>query len=928
MNYGPIQIDQLEDSIIDHPDAETRQELNDTSLDETFQKKLSAKAHEIEMANSGPKNNESNYNDNDMSYQFLVTKSHLSYEYKEIEDIEQAISEWFTYSDLKAVGVAAGVLASSKVFNNDIDKSLQELNQLNQSGLEDDLDCLKNILYFSFGLTNGSDPGDRVATKTAQIENIIHHNEYLISQKAYEPLINMVINFLDKRVKIDKQGGFEKSNLLSRKESGNYFKLLTLIYFMILVSLKEPGKSSIVFKKFLRESCFMEKILSFIVHWKWFPNNSYRTRYLILIFNKLIFFEFGDSEQIRQCDNYLNAKHNITKNKADIEDKTRLTCSPLDYFAFREDLLDKFPLFDANVGGQSRNSNSDGNSNDVHAFSSTSNQEELKSIEKQQQQFMSINAFSNSLASTLEIPRTNKSHSVLSQLPTQPVHLATPIPSPKLAASDYMTGGEKIRKSYQVNQSMPFIYPVDPNSKYSVPVAMIEADKILQNAVYESYSLKMLWKERDKFMQQERGYESAYGKDDNFDLEQSAVKPELKANTDANADTDANTDANSDHYEVDSKNVASLQRVEQFYASSLSKLHTFVKVLIEIIKSNRIETNLNFYELELNPSTSYMINSPVSQSNDNARSKIEMVLMSQLEVLSVKETTCKAVTDILLNLLSWLKRSHILKSYYFSSLLFDQQFFSIALDYIGGSFNNPNNQSTAPPKSDELIEYEVLINQNRLLNPQIKLPTMNFFNHCLGLRNKSYDYQFINKTFISELPKEIDENNINHVQIRNYNANFAHILSNLLRILNKVVIKNQSQRIFALNDLKPSELFKMILINYDTPAFSKPILKIMKKLVPYQGRKWKNVNMDLISSIYMNCKLSMKDSWLSGRDLESDFNTSYDQEVALRALLQFYNIRRYPSEMEKIGYKLNNDAENFDISDIPALNLESIDLSS
>ena len=62
--------------------------------------------------------------------------------------------------------------------------------------------------------------------------------------------------------------------------------------------------------------------------------------------------------------------------------------------------------------------------------------------------------------------------------------------------------------------------------------------------------------------------------------------------------------------------------------------------------------------------------------------------------------------------------------------------------------------------------------------------------------------------------------------------------------------------------------------------------------------------MELISQIYLHCKLNLRDSWLSGKDLENDFNNSFGQEIALRGLLQFYCLRRYPLQMEKMGYEL------------------------
>ena len=66
-----ILIDQLEDQIIDHPDASTKEELNE-SLDETFQKKLNARASQIRSTNNEPRNQtkETNQDSSSVNYQF------------------------------------------------------------------------------------------------------------------------------------------------------------------------------------------------------------------------------------------------------------------------------------------------------------------------------------------------------------------------------------------------------------------------------------------------------------------------------------------------------------------------------------------------------------------------------------------------------------------------------------------------------------------------------------------------------------------------------------------------------------------------------------------------------------------------------------------------------------------------------------------
>ena len=881
MNDGLIQIDQLEDQIIDHPDERTRKELHDTSLDETFQKKLSARAKEFESSsNASPgdefgEDYENSSHDVSMNYQFLITKLHLDYQYKEYGDLSQEISEWFTFHDLKFIGSLDGLLNSFEQ-NSDVEELATKLLG---SSIDDNLSYLKSLLYFSFG---------EYATKSTvdeQVKQITVNNLRLLELETYKPLVNMLLSFFERRMEIDTSD--TSGSAVSKSVEVTYFRMLTLLYFLVLTALFNPQQLK-AFKKFLLESSLLESIVRFIEHWKWHHNNSYRVRYLVLLLNKLLLLELGNKDQMVSCDAFLKKLHHIKTFDESKDGKPVLTCSPLDYFAFRQDLLDKYPLYE--LGG-------------VKDLKETTAPD--PSIEEKYKKFMAVNAYSNSLSNSIEIPKTNKSHTVLSQLPAQPVHIATPLPSPKLMSSDFMSGGEKIRKSYQVNQSMPFIYPNESlnDSGTNVPYAMVEADKILKHSIYESYSIKRLWSEREKFMKQERGYADAYDDKDEFDYSFDDLRKE---------------------YPEKLSEIDSLERVERFYSKTFFRLHSIIDVFVEIIKNNRVDKNLSLYEYELNPETSFMVKSKTPHDNDEAIVKVEQLLLLQLEVLSVKEIMTKNAVGIISRLLQWFKLSHVLKYYYLSSILFDQQFVTISLDFISNSFNNQNNQSLSHQlggKKDELLEYEMLINQNKLMNPQIKLPKLDFFHNCLQLDTKSIEYKFINKLFILELPKQLDSKKISHVYIQNFNRNFATILSDMLEINNKILIKNQSQRMFTMNDVKPSELFKMILINYDNDAISQPILKILKKLVPYQGRKWKSMNMDLISTIYLNCKLSMKDNWLSGKDLGSEFNNSHDQEIALRALLQFYNIKRYSGE--NLGYELKHED---DIMDIPLLNLNELEL--
>ena len=69
------------------------------------------------------------------------------------------------------------------------------------------------------------------------------------------------------------------------------------------------------------------------------------------------------------------------------------------------------------------------------------------------------------------------------------------------------------------------------------------------------------------------------------------------------------------------------------------------------------------------------------------------------------------------------------------------------------------------------------------------------------------------------------------------------------------------------------------------------VLEIFKEEVPFCGRKWKYNNMNLVSAIYMHCKTKLKDDWLYNGDVDQEIDDAPSQEIAIRALIQFYNKR-------------------------------------
>ena len=114
----------------------------------------------------------------------------------------------------------------------------------------------------------------------------------------------------------------------------------------------------------------------------------------------------------------------------------------------------------------------------------------------------------------------------------QPVHIATPAPSPP--PSPIGPGGKAGKKqNYQTNQNFPFLYPpLDGNSNNiggkgsaeiqdlmvgkkwegsDIPISIIEAGSLFASRMRMTRAMKQLWKERELFLKDDRGWEEKPG---------------------------------------------------------------------------------------------------------------------------------------------------------------------------------------------------------------------------------------------------------------------------------------------------------------------------------------------------------------------------------------------------------------------------------
>lgn len=268
----------------------------------------------------------------------------------------------------------------------------------------------------------------------------------------------------------------------------------------------------------------------------------------------------------------------------------------------------------------------------------------------------------------------------------------------------------------------------------------------------------------------------------------------------------------------------------------------------DLISLKRVES---FYQGSINYLSSLV--HVLVQLSVNSHASIDTLLgnmctANELDMIRAKELLFKQATYILLLILKWFKTCHILKFEYLCTLIYDSNYLNIVSHYL------------------------------KALNSRVldRIECTTVFNYSKSV-------------WINDGPfPSIDEN-------------FCFTLVNMLTITN-VISRGKTQRILTINEGDPATALRNLLSIHNKPIWD-PVLKIIKDITSFNGKKWKANNMDLISMVYLHTKSKLRDNWLSGKDVESEISDAYGQEIALRALIQFYNMRKYAVGMEKLGYE-------------------------
>lgn len=204
---------------------------------------------------------------------------------------------------------------------------------------------------------------------------------------------------------------------------------------------------------------------------------------------------------------------------ADAKGHPLITASPLDYHLFRQEISSKYPAY---------------NPPPPLFPLEPENNSILPPLKNHPNRVAGNHVFGSGLGDT-----NGNNTSILHQ----PVHIATPAPSPPPSpAGPGGKGGKK--QNYQTNQMFPFLYPpLDESSNKlggkgstdlqdvlvgrkwegaDIPASILEAAQLFAKRMKATRAMKQLWEERVAFMKYERGWT---GPDDNLDIDHLSLEP-------------------------------------------------------------------------------------------------------------------------------------------------------------------------------------------------------------------------------------------------------------------------------------------------------------------------------------------------------------------------------------------------------------------
>lgn len=555
---------------------------------------------------------------------------------------------------------------------------------------------------------------------------------------------------------------------------------LTILYFMI-----ETNRHDAQFAKDLDtlDPPILQFLIRAIGRLRWGVSGNLPLREMFLLFWKVMVGLFGDTAKLESVKKYMRRKYKLSENSAD---PNTVTASPLDYHAFRQDIMQRYPAY---VPPPSKVPQGVDN---VH-----------------------------SMSQYIEIPRPIHAQTQNTALPAPVVHIATPAPSPP--ATPAIVPGQRAKKSlFMTNTGFPFIHPTQGNE--TVPQSIIEASELFAARVQTEPEMVQLWAERDLFMRQERGW--------------------LMGEEETEEEMEDTGDGDQDEETI-------LRRIEKVYVDTIPQLNAFIVVILKFMLASISATSQEGITIDTYLATHQGVAAPGH----------------------VKQIALKAVSSVLELMTEWYKVSHIVKFEYMSALLFDSRYYLLVYKYFYSHDQVDEVKKEDPRKG---FWYSTArLSTAWIGSPSSLLVSSSARRPCAAEK--------VGPVHEKEEQEEVPEERL-------FSRRYFLVTINLLRVLRKTTA-SRTQRVIMVAELPPQSLRRALCV-YQAEMWELA-LSIVKAGVPFSGgRRWRYRNMALVSAIYMHCGTTLRDDWLGAGDADQEIEDALPQEMAVRALIQFYNERR------------------------------------
>ncbi|KPM35196.1 hypothetical protein AK830_g11386 [Neonectria ditissima] len=796
-------------------------------------------------------------------------------------------------------------------------------------------------------MTNATSGDNKSVASISQLQAIKAGVECLTSLEGLPVIWETLRNSFELHWSGDPQG--QHGNLQEAQDE--LMNLMTIMYIAIQETLNDPEDMSSTYGKLLElNPSLVDYMLTATSKLRWDEQNLMPHTQIFLLFWKSILLVFGGSQELAAV------KKATSETANDGKDRETITASPLDYHVFRQEITSKYPAY---VPPQP-----------------------LIPLEAENTSLLPPlpNQTSRNNAANGIIPAPPHVQSGGTSILDQPVHIATPAPSPPPSPAVGGKGGKK--QNYQTNQNFPFMYPpLDATSNSAggkgpagfdhvlvgrkwegsdIPASILEAGELFSTRVRMTRATRQLWEERERFLKFERGWEAGDEDDDiegldlnELTIEEQEVLKELRA--EEKLEEKARNPPPSE-LEVDfgprpellsERDKQRLVAVEKFYRDALPHLQSLVIVLLRPILIN-VTAIVAQQPQQMPPGMGRGNNpginggpKPQDMPGQNGMREVPEPSPEEIDAARTREITSKAMTGILLLLLKWLRLSHVLKFEYLTQLLLDSNYVPLVLklfahqdiqqvvdskmDRVENSFfhfcnlrsRSKDKAAAEDGQDEEDIEIE---SEDEAAPPPIKRlrPPTEFHMMQEDDGDSKSDGQVSTRPEVDELGYPV--NPLPAEPITDFSRRNFFSLINYLRVMQKIC-KNKAHRNLLLVQYKSSTILRKSL-KVPQQELRLYTLKLFKNQVPYCGRKWRQSNMRVITAVYLHCRPDLRDEWLAGSDVDAEVDAALPLEQALRSLTHWLNVRRFP---EKIAPEIR--AAMRDEQDFFSRELEKLDMN-